>query len=99
MWSNLHIGENVFVNSGCCFQDQEGIWIGDRTLIGHQVVFASLNHDEAIEKRDILHPAPIIVESDVWIGSHATILGGVTKDYLVLKLFSCMKVRQSPLGI
>lgn len=30
---NLHIGENVFINSGCCFQDQGGIYIGDNCLI------------------------------------------------------------------
>lgn len=28
---NLHIGENVFLNSGCRFQDQGGIYIGDGT--------------------------------------------------------------------
>ena len=27
---NPHFGNNVFVNSGCRFQDQGGIWIGDK---------------------------------------------------------------------
>lgn len=76
--SNLHLGSELFINAGCCFQDQGGIWIGDRTLIGHQVVFATLNHDEDHRQRGILHPSPIRVGCDVWIGSHATILGGVT---------------------
>lgn len=75
---NLHFGKEVFVNAGCAFQDQGGIWIGDRVLVGHQVVFATLNHDEDPRKRAHLHPAPIRVGCDVWIGSHATILGGVT---------------------
>ena len=43
---NLTIGKNVFINGGCVFQDQAGITIGDNCLIGHQVVFATLNHDE-----------------------------------------------------
>ncbi|HAC60727.1 MAG TPA: acetyltransferase, partial [Lachnospiraceae bacterium] len=36
---------NVFINSGCSFQDQGGIYIGDNTLIGHRVVLATLDHD------------------------------------------------------
>lgn len=75
---NLHFGEDVFINAGVCLQDQGGIWIGDRAQIGHQVVFATLNHDERPDKRKTLHAAPIHIEADVWIGSHATILGGVT---------------------
>ncbi len=75
---NLQFGENVFVNSGCQFQDQGGIYIGDNTLIGHQVVFATLNHGEAVKDRGVLEGKPIRVGANVWIGAHATILGGVT---------------------
>ena len=35
---NIHIGKNVFINMGCKFQDQGGIFIGDGALIGHNVV-------------------------------------------------------------
>ncbi len=31
---NITVGANVFINSGCCFQDQGGIEIGDNALIG-----------------------------------------------------------------
>jgi len=41
---NMTIGRNVFINSGCRFQDQGGIAIGDGALIGHNVVMATLNH-------------------------------------------------------
>ena len=75
---NITFGKRVFVNSGCCFQDQGGIAIGDGTLIGHQVVFATLDHmlDPADRASMIAHP--ITVGKNVWIGSHATILSGVT---------------------
>lgn len=33
---NIHFGKNNFVNSGCCFQDQGGIYFGDNVLVGHQ---------------------------------------------------------------
>lgn len=75
---NITIGENVFINAGCKFQDQGGIVIDDGALIGHGVVLATLNHDMAPEKRQALHPAPIHIGKGVWIGANATILAGVT---------------------
>lgn len=75
---NTHIGKNVFINAGCAFQDQGGIFIGDRALIGHGVVLATLNHMEDPAKRAGMAPASIHIEDDVWIGSNATILSGVT---------------------
>ena len=75
---NLHLGKNVFINSGCCFQDQGGIYIGDNTLIGHQVVFATINHDVNPNKRASMTFKPIRVGKNVWIGAHSTILPGVT---------------------
>ena len=75
---NIHLGKNVFINAGCKFQDQGGITIGDNVLIGHNVVMATLNHNEDIKKRGNLIPAPISIGNDVWIGSNATILSGVS---------------------
>ena len=75
---NIHLGKNVFINSGCRFQDQGGIYIGDNVLIGHNVVLATLNHDENPEKRGNLIPSPIRIGNDVWIGSNVTITPGVT---------------------
>lgn len=75
---NIHLGKNVFINSDCKFQDQGGIIIGDDVLIGHNVVLATLNHDENPEKRGNLIPSPIKIGNKVWIGSNATILPSVT---------------------
>ncbi len=75
---NIKVGKNVFINSGCCFQDQGGIEIGDNVLIGQQVVIATLNHDFTPEKRGNMFPAPVKIGKRVWIGAHATILSGVT---------------------
>ena len=75
---NIHLGENVFINAGCKFQDQGGIYIGDNALIGHNVVMATLNHDENPKNRANLIAAPIKIGNKVWIGSNATILPGVT---------------------
>lgn len=75
---NIQIGNDVFINSGCRFQDQGGITIGDGALIGHNVVLATLNHDLDPANRGTMHPKPIVLGKNVWIGSNATILAGVT---------------------
>ncbi len=75
---NITIGDRVFINAGCKFQDQGGITIDDGALIGHGVVLATLNHDFAPEKRQQLHPAPIHIGKNVWIGANATVTPGVS---------------------
>ncbi len=75
---NITVGETVFINSGCKFQDQGGITIGDGSLIGHNVVLATVNHGLSREKRHWNFVAPITIGKNVWIGSNATILQGVT---------------------
>ena len=42
---NTVVGERVFINMGCKFQDQGGITIDEGALIGHNVVLATINHD------------------------------------------------------
>ena len=75
---NIHLGEGVFINAGCRFQDQGGIYIGDRTLIGHNAVIATLNHNMDPAKRANLLPSPVHIGNDVWFGSNVTVLPGVT---------------------
>lgn len=75
---NITIGKNVFLNTSCHFQDQGGITIGDNTLIGHNVVLATLNHEEDPECRQETYSAPIVIGKNVWIGANATITPGVT---------------------
>ena len=75
---NIRVDKRVFINSGCCFQDQGGIELGDGCLIGHQVVIATLNHDLDPNKRGSMIPAKVTLGKNVWVGAHATILPGVT---------------------
>lgn len=74
---NIHIGKGVFINACCHFQDHGGITIGDNCQIGHNVVFATLNHGLAPEDRKTTYPAPIVLGRNVWVGSNVTILQGV----------------------
>lgn len=77
---NIHLGKNIFINSGCKFQDQGGIKIGDGTFIGHNVVIATLNHNIEVDKRANLIPKPVIIGKNVWIGSNSTICPGVVVE-------------------
>ena len=80
---NITIGKNVFINAGCKFQDQGGIFIDDGALIGHGVVLATLNHDMDPAKRQQLHQAPIHIRKNVWIGANAVICAGVHTFFLI----------------
>ena len=75
---NTSIGKNVFINSGCRFQDWGGITIGDGALIGHNVVIATINHALSPKERHDNIPASVTIGKNVWIGSNATVLPGVT---------------------
>lgn len=75
---NIKLGKRVFINSGCKFQDQGGITIGDDVLIGHNCVIATLNHSFEPERRADMIPASVKIGDKVWIGANVTILPGVT---------------------
>ena len=75
---NITVGKDVFINACCHFQDHGGVTLGDGCLIGHNVVFATLNHDFIPERRASMMPAPIVLGRKVWVGSNSTILQGVT---------------------
>ncbi|MEW4220144.1 DapH/DapD/GlmU-related protein [Rossellomorea marisflavi] len=75
---NISIGKDVFFNTGCSFQDRGGIHIGDGSLIGMNVNIATLNHGLDMKTRNTTYASPVTIGKNVWIGSGATILPGVT---------------------
>ena len=75
---NIFIGKNVFINSGCRFQDQGGTKIGDGVLIGHNVVLDTVNHDTNPSKRSDIKLVPIVISNNVWIDANVTVVPGVT---------------------
>lgn len=73
---NINVGRNVFINTGCSFQDRGGITIGDGAQIGMNVTIATLNHGFDLKTRNITYPMPVIIGKNVWIGSNVTIVPG-----------------------
>lgn len=74
---NTKIGKNVFINSCCRFQDNGGIEIGDKTMIGPNVTIVTVNHEINPEMRINAIPKPVKIGKNVWIGAGCTILPGV----------------------
>ena len=74
---NTHVGKGTFFNSGCKFQDQGGVFIGDNVLLGHNVVITTLNHLVDPEQRSGMIPRSVHIGNKVWVGSNVTILPGV----------------------
>jgi acetyltransferase-like isoleucine patch superfamily enzyme len=55
-----------------------GVNIGDRVMIGSHVAITSLTHDyTAVAMNGTSLARPIVIEDDVWLGTHCVILPGV----------------------
>jgi len=74
----LTLGEGVFINMGCRFQDTGGITIGDGTLIVHGSTLTTLNHSMDPVRRADMEPAPVVIGRNVWLGAGVTVVPGVT---------------------
>lgn len=75
---NTWVGERTFINMGCKFQDQGGVFIGNDCLIGHNVTLCTINHNPDPEYRGDMTFKPIRIEDKVWIGANVTVLQGTT---------------------
>ncbi len=75
---NITLGNDIFINLGCRFQDTGGITIGDGTLIGHGSTLTTLNHSIDPDRRADMSPAPILIGRRVWLGASVTVVPGVT---------------------
>lgn len=75
---NITFGKNVFLNTGCSFQDRGGVTIGDNALFGMNVNVVTLNHGMPLETRNTTYASPVVIGDNAWIGTNATILPGVT---------------------
>jgi len=84
--AQLRVGDDCFLNAHAHISGD--VTLGDRVLVGPGVKLLSGNHLYGIEgyharflKASEGNPEllePLVVESDVWIGANAIVLGGVT---------------------
>ena len=79
----IRVGGNCTINSFCFIDaDKGGLEIGDNVLIGPHVGIHGSNYNYESREKLIINQGivskGIKIEDDVWIGSHSTILDGVT---------------------
>ena len=77
---NIRFGRGVFANFGCVFLDVVGIEVGDGCPIGPSVQILAADHprDPALRRQGLESGKPVRIGRNVWIGSGAIILPGVT---------------------
>ena len=76
---HLRIGARVSINPFVHIWALGGVTIGDDTLIASHVAITSLTHDPRAQFFSAsLQSRPIVIGRNVWIGTHAVILPGVT---------------------
>ena len=77
---NIRIGRDVFANFGCVLLDVVGIEIGDRCQIGTYVHILTADHprDPGLRRQGLENGKPVLIGQNVWIGSGAILLPGIT---------------------
>ncbi len=77
---HVHMGKGVYVNSGVTFVDDADIYIGDYCLIAPNVVFCTSGHPilPDMRRNHYVYNLPIHIGENVWIGSGAQIMPGIT---------------------
>lgn len=77
---NISLGRGVFLNFNCCILDVVNVTIGDMTQIGTGVQILTADHprDPAQRRQMLEFGRPISIGANVWIGSGAIVLPGVT---------------------
>lgn len=79
---SIRIGKNVLVDDGTHIMAQISISVGDYSQISSHCFIADFNHVYKSRNVPIVMQGykrkPVVIGRDVWIGSHAVILPGVT---------------------
>jgi acetyltransferase-like isoleucine patch superfamily enzyme len=76
---NISVGRAVFIGYDCAFTGHGAINIADEVMIASRVNLVTAGHPvEPAKRRAYITVEPITIETNVWIGTGATILPGVT---------------------
>ena len=79
--ARVKIGQFAFLGRGCELDCTRSIVIGDRSLIGPNVFITDHHHNirrDSLISEQGCSSRPVVIGNDVWIGTKAVILPGVT---------------------
>lgn len=77
--NKVDIGDHVYINEGCSFDNLERVTIGDSVHVGPEVLFGTSSHEigDEVSRAGTLYLAPLVVSSGCWIGARAVLLPGI----------------------
>ncbi|WP_299042233.1 sugar O-acetyltransferase [uncultured Tateyamaria sp.] len=98
---NIHLGTEVYINSGCVILDSAAVHIGDGTMIGPgaQILCADHHRDPVKRRAGIEIAHPVHIGADVWIGAGAIIMPGVTVGNRVIVGAGAVVTHDVPEGV
>lgn len=78
--TNISVGNNFYTNHNVTILDGARVTFGDNVFIAPDCVFSTAGHPLDAEQRNrgLEIALPITVGSNVWIGTHVSVLPGVT---------------------
>lgn len=78
--SKTHIGNYTYINFNLVVVDDGEVWIGDHVMIAPNVTITATGHPAApkLREKGMQFSIPVRIGNNVWIGSGAIILPGVT---------------------
>ncbi|MDR3313338.1 MAG: sugar O-acetyltransferase [Oscillospiraceae bacterium] len=77
---HVHFGSGIYCNSHVTFVDDADIFIGDNCMLAPNVVICTSGHPvlPVLREHNYVYNLPVCIGKNVWIGSGAQILPGVT---------------------
>ena len=77
---HVHLGSNVYANSGLKLVDDTHIYIGDCTMLGPNVVLATAGHpiDPELRGRGLQYNLPVRIGRNCWLGAGVIVMPGVS---------------------
>ncbi|MBQ9767830.1 MAG: sugar O-acetyltransferase [Lachnospiraceae bacterium] len=77
---NIHFGNHVYANFNLTCVDDAAIYVGNDVMFAPNVVISTTNHtiNPELRKDRMQYVKPVHIGKNVWIGSGAVILPGVT---------------------
>jgi acetyltransferase-like isoleucine patch superfamily enzyme len=93
----IHIGNDVSFAAYVHIWGGGGVTIGNRVMVGSHSAITSITHDYTAQQiYDTVIAKPIIIEDDVWIGTHVVILPGIRIGRGAVLAAGCVVTKDVP---